>query len=378
MLIIFYTVVLILLYHIFFYGFILKIFSSEKPSPEKNIQDYPTITVLCPAYNEELVIESKIMSFLRLDYPKDRIKLIVISDDSTDNTNEIVRRFEEKGYIELVVQSPRRGKPSGHNLVQPGINSDYIVSTDANSIFDSQAMKELVKTMNTSSNVGMVVGKLKLVKNNGQDSGEGLYWKYESWLKSMDSRFYSVICANGSLFMVKRELFTQIHPTSVDDFERTLIVLKKGYIAKYCPDAFVTEDVTEKPSEEIKRKIRIISREWSALSRQREVLNFFKFPEPAFLLASHKLIRWLLPLFSLLLLVSNCFLLNTFFYRLIFLGQIFVYLSGLIELQLEKCGKGLSPLKLTAYWVAMNYAALMAILISIKGTQQTMWSTKRN
>ena len=332
--------------------------------------------MLCPAYNEEEKIEEKIKSFLNLDYPKDKIEMIVISDDSTDRTNEVVKKYTKDNNIRLVIQKPRKGKQCGHNLVEPTIKSDYVLSTDANSIFSKGAITELVKTMLSDKKVGMAVGQLKLV-SNGKDSGEGLYWAFETYLKKVESRLYSIICANGSIFLIKREFFTKIHPASVDDFERTLIVLENKNKAKYVTSAIVTEDVTEKPTEEIKRKIRIISGEWSALFRHLSLLNPFRDTKIFFQLISHKVIRWLLPFLSISILVSNYFIISNVVFLVIFILQIIVYLGGIFELILERKGKAVKILKLPAYFVAMNYASFIAFIIFLLGRQNSMWDTNR-
>ena len=375
MIYLFWLCILILFYHIFGYGLLLSFINLfKKQDNTAELTEFPSITILCPAYNEESVIEEKIKSFLNLDYPKDKINMIVISDDSTDNTNRIVDKYTKDYNIQLVVQKPRKGKQSGHNLVEPSIITDYVLSTDANSIFHQKAVKELVKTMKSNDKIGMVSGELKLLKDNNKDSGEGYYWKYESWLKRLESKFYSIIGANGSIFLIKRKYFTQIHPASVDDFERALIILKKGLIVKYNPKAIVYEDVTQKATEEINRKIRIITQEWFAIFRQKAV---FINTSIAFLLFSHKIIRWLLPLFSICIIISNCFLLHSTFFIITLFIQLMIYILGILELILENKRKSIKPLKIFAYYTAMNYAAFMALIKFIKGKQYATWDTIR-
>jgi cellulose synthase/poly-beta-1,6-N-acetylglucosamine synthase-like glycosyltransferase len=346
----------------------------EKEIPENC--NTTSITILCPAYNEEDVIEEKIKSFLNLDYPKDKIRMIVISDDSTDNTNDIVMKYEKEN-IKLIVQKPKKGKPSGHNLVEPNIKSDYVLSTDANSLFHKDALKYLVKSIQSDPKIGIVSGELKLISNSN-DSGEGLYWKYESYIKKLESRYHSIIGSNGSIFLIKRELFTQIHPASVDDFERTLHVIKKGFVGKYKPKALVYEKSTEKPSEELKRKIRIISREWFALMRNYELLNPFKFPFTSWMIFSHKLIRWTLFLWAFLILFTNFFLIHhNPYYLSLFILQILVYLFGVFEIYLESRERSVKLFKLPGYFIVMVYASFMAFIMFLKGTQYATWNTIR-
>lgn len=378
--VVFFISIFAIIYNLFIYGIILKFlnFFSET-TLTKNIRNFPTITVLCPAYNEEKHIEKKIKSFLALDYPKDRIKMIVISDDSTDNTNNIVKKYEKEHNIKLIIQKPRKGKQSGHNLVEPSITTDYVLSTDADSIFNPSAVNELLKVIEPDEKIGLVSGQLQLLKKNNNDSGEGFYWKYEGWLKKLESKFYSILGANGSIFIIRRNLFTQVHPASVDDFERTLIIMKQGYKAKYNPRALVYEEVTEKAKDEINRKIRIITQEWFCLRRHINIFNPFKYFKITFMFISHKLIKWLFPLFSLLILFSNLFLLKDTFFLLIFIIQLIVYLLGTIGVIVENNDKKLPKfMKIFTYYVSMNYSAFMAIIKFVKGEQFATWTTVRN
>lgn len=379
-LVLFWVSWLIVAYHLFGYGLILYVinrFKKTESSVDTAIASYPTIIVLCAAFNEEKDIEAKILSFLALDYPKDRIKMIVISDDSTDKTNEIVSRYTTDSNVELIVQKPRRGKQSAHNMVLPQLDCDYVLSTDANSIFAPDAVMLLVKKMLSNPQLGLVSGELRLVKAGEKQSGEGLYWRYESFLKKMDSDFKSIIGANGSIFLIRRELFTEVDPQSVDDFERTLIVLKEGYLAAYEPLAIVTEEETEKASQEISRKIRIITQEWHAMQRNRSLLNPFRFPEISFILFSHKLIRWLLFAFVLTGFFSSAFLSFMLFYKLTFILQIVFYGLGLIGLALQHTGIHIPLTGIATYFVAMVYSSAVALKNYITNKNFGMWKPIR-
>jgi len=368
----------ILIYHLFGYGILLKILSSFKRNKASDgvhdISDYPTITILCPAFNEEAVLEEKIQSFYGLNYPKDKIKMIVISDDSTDRTNDIVEKYIPKGQLELVIQKPRRGKQCGHNLVEPSLTSDYVLSTDANSIFQPDAIKQLLAVMLSDPKIGIVSGTLKLLAKDGKDSGEGIYWKYESFLKKQESKLFSIIGSNGALFLIKRELFTQVEAASVDDFERTLIALKRGFKAKYAPNAIVHEDVSTHANEEIGRKVRIIAQEWFAIGRQKAV---FKRPVISFMLISHKLIRWSFPLFSIGILISSLLMIIKPVFLVLSISQVLGYLLGFIQLTINKRETKNKILNLAAYITAMNYSAIGGFIQFLKGKQYATWNTIR-
>lgn len=332
--------------------------------------------MLCPAYNEAVVIEDKILSFLALDYPIELIKMIVISDDSTDGTNEIVSRFLDRN-VELIIQHPRAGKQCAHNLVQPTIQSEYVLSTDANSIFATDAVKQLLRVMLANPEAGVVSGELRLIKGGTQDSGEGLYWKYESFLKKQDSLFASIIGSNGSIYLIRKELFEQISPLTLDDFERTLNALCKGYKAFYVPEAMVTEEVTERAQEEIKRKIRIITPEWFAMLKYRQLLNPISYFRISFIFFSHKVIRWLFFVFMIGMLLTSALIQHPF-YQAIFLAQVLFYLLGIGELFMQKSGKHIPGAGIVAYFTAMCYASLVAFINFITKTNNTrVWDPIR-
>jgi cellulose synthase/poly-beta-1,6-N-acetylglucosamine synthase-like glycosyltransferase len=208
-------------------------------------------------------------------------------------------------------------------------------------------------------------------------SGEGLYWRYESFLKQMDSRFKTSIGANGSIFLIKRDLFTEIDPQSVDDFERTLIVLKHGFLAAYEPLATVSEEETQKASEEVSRKIRIISQEWFALRRNAVLLNPFHFPAISFLLVSHKLLRWLFFVFVLTGFVSSALLTHTWFYILVLVMQVVFYLLGTLGLVSQSMGKRIPLTGIPSYFVAMIYSSAIAFKNFLINKNFGMWKPIR-
>lgn len=379
--IIFWGALTLLFYHIVCYPILVKILSLFGKKIELNkLNDFPKITVLCPAYNEESVLAAKLDSFIGLDYPKDKIDLIVISDDSEDRTNDIALEYASKySNISLRVQKPRKGKPSGHNMIEPELNCDFVLSTDANSIFAPDAVKHLVKTIQSDQQIGLVTGQLKYTSNSGHSSGEGAYWKYENFIKMCESKLNSIIVANGSIFLIKRELFTQIHPASTDDFERTLITLENHKIAKFEPLAIVEEEVSQESKEEFRRKIRIISREWDAVKRHKVLFNPVKYPYASFALVSHKILRWLFFSFVILMLVSNVFLALSMnkFYLIILALQILFYLIGALDFVVKNGNPLKKATKLPGYFMIMIVSSMLAFFRFLKGNQKATWSTIR-
>ncbi len=379
---IFWISLTLLVYHIVLYPILINIISRFcKDKEVSQCKNTPSIVVLCPAFNEEDVIAEKIESFIALDYPKDKIKILVISDDSEDNTNSIVEKYAlQHSNVSLAVQKPRRGKPSGHNMVEPTLDCDYVLSTDANSLFRPDAIKHLVNKIEDDEKTGLVAGQLRYFAKDGNSSGEGLYWKYENAIRDSESKTKSIIVANGSIFLIKRELFTQIHPSSVDDYERTLITLQKGYNAKYEPKAIVEEEVSEENKDEFKRKIRIISREWFATFRHASLLNPFSNPYASFSLISHKILRWLFFLFVIGMFVSNAFLVEfkVSFFTIVFLLQVIFYGIGSLDLAISNKSPLKKLTKLPGYFVVMFLCSILAFNRFLTGKQVATWSTLRS
>ncbi len=367
------------LYNILIYPIILFIFSSFfKLKKLDVITVYPTVTVLCPAYNEEKSIKKKLESFINLNYPKDKIEMIVISDDSTDKTNEIVNEFVNKyKNIKLIIQKPRKGKVSGMNMVEPMINSEYVLSTDATSIFDKDAVINLVKIMLADKKVGFVAGHMKFPKKT-QTSGEDTYFSMDSKIKYWESKIYSTITSNGVLFLIKRELFVKMHPTSPDDLERIFYTIRKGYKAKFTFEAFVYEEVEDKAIKEFNRKQRIISTGWAALFRQIDVLNPFKHPIPAFFIFSHKIVKWLIGFFAIIMYISSAFLVKEYsIFKWIFIIENMILILGIIELLLQSKSKTSKIGKFPAYFILMNLASIVGFYKFITGKYSGVWETNR-
>lgn len=378
--ILFWIAFITLIYHFIGYPLLLLIINSLKKTSKNHmvndILNYPRIIILCPAYNEEGVIEEKIISFLALDYPKDKIEMIIISDNSTDNTVEIVSKYLDQ-KIKMIIQTERGGKQKAQNSALPHLDCDFVVSTDANSIFEPNSIKFMVQRILSDPKIGMVSGELLLVNKDNKSSGEGLYWKYESYIKSLESNFYSLIGANGSLYLIKRELFDKINPQSVDDFERALIVLKKHQLVKYEPLAKVFEEESKSAKQELGRKVRIISREWQVVKRNKELLNPFRYPIISFQLFSHKILRWLIFVFLLIIFFSSLYLINIKFFRLVFILQCIFYAFGIIGLVAQNKEKKMPLAKVPAYLCVMFYSSLKAFICFITKKTSATWEPLR-
>ena len=206
---------------------ILSLFSQRKHESPDVPNHYPEVTLLIAAYNEEDVIEEKVKNSLALGYPQDKLHIVVVSDGSTDRTDEIVKKYEDRG-VELF-RTERLGKTVARNRAVENAKGELIVLTDANAFFRQDALKKLVKHFQDPG-VGVVCGALVLKRADGS---ENLYWRYEKLIKRLENKFHSIIGANGSIYAMRRELYDPLPPEVDDDFVEPLIVYMKGKKAVY-------------------------------------------------------------------------------------------------------------------------------------------------
>jgi cellulose synthase/poly-beta-1,6-N-acetylglucosamine synthase-like glycosyltransferase len=277
-----------------------------KPVEKKGIE--PRVSIIIAAYNEEKFIGEKIANCLALDYPRDKLEIIVISDGSDDRTNEIVSRFEPQG-VRFYSYEGRKGKAFALNLGVSKCRGEIIFFTDARQILEKESVKELVGNFNDPS-VGVVSGELILLGDEKNTSGEGigLYWKIEKWMRKKESRIHSVLGATGSVYACRRELVKPIPAETVlDDVLIPFQSILQGYRAVFEPGAIAFDHVAEDVQKEFKRKVRTLFGNYQALLLEPRLLHPLKNPV-FFQLMSHKIARLLVPFAMLSLLMSNLFI----------------------------------------------------------------------
>jgi cellulose synthase/poly-beta-1,6-N-acetylglucosamine synthase-like glycosyltransferase len=216
------------------------------------------ITIIIAAYNEETIIKKKIENTIALDYPKELIKIIVVTDGSTDNTYTIASQFKE---VNCYHENARKGKMAAIDRIMPFVESEITVFTDANTLLSIYSLRHLNRHF-ADKKVGGVACEKKVITTsidqNKTTNQEGLYWKYESWLKQIDSNYYSVVGAAGELYAIRTSLYSYPGDNIIlDDFMVSMNICRKGYVFKYEPKAFATELPSKDLKEEAKRKIRI-------------------------------------------------------------------------------------------------------------------------
>lgn len=340
--------------------------------------DLPEVTLLIAAYNEENIVADKMSNTQRLDYPKEKLHVIWITDGSTDST---VNRLEAYNDVKILHEPERKGKTAAINRSMAYINTPIVVLTDANAMLNPESIREIV-TLFADDKVGCVAGEKRInieSKDTASSSGEGIYWRYESALKNLDYRLYSVVGAAGELYAIRRELFEQIpNDTLLDDFVVSLKIAMQGYKIAYCPQAYATEYGSESMQDEEKRKVRIAAGGLQATWRLRSLLNIFRYGILSFQYISHRVLRWTitpLALFALLPLnVLLCVQHPESLYPIVLLIlQCLFYLSGFAGYINSKREIKNKILFVPYYFLFMNLNVLKAYSYLIKNNNTGVW-----
>lgn len=384
MIIIFWLSLFIVFYTFMGYGaflyIIIKIkrYLKGRPAIVTPISDLlPYCTLVVAAYNEELFIEGKIINSLQLKYPPGKLKLLFITDGSTDKTAEIIGRYPQ---VQLLHRDGRAGKIAAVHRAMEYVDTEIVIFTDANTFLNPEAITRICRHY-TDETVGAVAGEKRVQINENADAsaaGEGFYWKYESTLKKWDSELYSVVGAAGELFSVRRSLYQDVpSDTVLDDFMISMLIATKGYRIVYEPGAYAIETASENVSEELKRKIRIAAGGMQSILRLKSLFNPFKYPTLSFQYISHRVLRWTVTPFLLLLV----FILNTLlafelgqtFYIAILFAEVLFYLLAVLGFIMEKRHIRIKALFIPYYFCVMNYAVLMGIIRYFTTKQSAVW-----
>ncbi len=368
---------LILLVMVFFKRLFVK---NGKPLPGTY---EPEVTLLVAAYNERECIENKIRNSLELNYPKDKLKLVWVTDGSDDGSPEMLGQYKN---VTVLHEETRKGKINAMNRAVKFIKTPIIIFSDANTNLNRNSVREITDIFRDKS-VGCVAGEKRIItlkKEKAVGAGEGMYWKYESVIKSLESQLNSVMGAAGELFAIRTELYDDVkEDTILDDFTISLEIAKKGYKIKYAPDAFASESGSLSIKEELKRKIRIASGGLQTLFRMTETLNIFKYGMLSFQYFSHKVLRWTLVPFSFIFVfILNLIIVftrdaNPDLYLYFLYGQLIFYLLILTGSLLSNMKIRLKILFVPYYMFIMNYAMINGIFRYISGNQSVKWEKSK-
>lgn len=361
---------------LFFLVKLRRILRGKRSISSENAAALPTCTLIVAAYNEEGFIKEKIKNTLALNYPKDKISFLFITDGSTDKTPEIISQYPQ---IKLMHKPGRLGKIAAVQRAVAAVTTETMVFTDANTFLNADALIKLCRNY-ADPKVGAVAGekRVHIDKTSDATAGEGFYWKYESKLKVWDSELNSVVGAAGELFSVKTALYESVHPDSIiDDFMISMLIAKKGYRIVYEPEAYATETSSANIKEELKRKIRIAAGGLQSIIWLKSLLLPFKQPLLSFQYVSHRVLRWtVVPFLMIAALILNIAIVaqtHLLVYQLILAAQILFYSAALLGWLLEKQQIKIKALFIPYYFGVMNYAVIAGIFRYLFGEQSAAW-----
>jgi biofilm PGA synthesis N-glycosyltransferase PgaC len=354
-----------------------RIFKKTRNASSSENRFEPDITLIVSAFNEEGFIEKKIENTFKLCYPREKLKIIFITDGSTDKTPEIVGRFHE---IQLLHEAPRRGKVAAMNRAMKFISTPYVIFSDANTLLNTGCITEIAKHYSDPM-VGGVAGEKKVITGSdakAAGAGEGLYWKYESFLKKLDSEFYSVVGAAGELFSVRTDLYEQSKENIIiEDFVLSLKICMKGFVIKYEPGSFAMEDSSLSMKDEEKRKIRICAGAFQAMIILKGLFNVLKYPSLSFQFISHRILRWTLcPLSLVSILITNIIIViqnGGLAYQLLLILQALFYSCALLGWFYANKNIRIKSLYIPYYFFFMNISVFIGFKRFITNKQTVLW-----
>ncbi len=342
----------------------------------------PRVSLLIAAHNEENDIEAKLENALALDYPAHSLEIVVASDCSTDRTNEIVRRFAESHpdrVIRLYDQTQHFGKTIAQNAAVSLTTGEILIFSDATTMYRTDVPRKIVRAF-ADPTVGCVAGQLVYVDRKSTVVGDGCksYWGYEKFIKQAESEVCSLIGVSGCLYAVRRSCHQKLANDMIDDFVIATEIRLQGLRTVYEPEAISEEDTNKKGKDEFRMRVRVIMQTFSALQRYPQVMRVNEQGIYAFQMLSHKVMRYLVPAFLLVLWLVNPLLVSTHsFYRWAFYAQMAAYSVAAFGWLFDKLGIRLGPLSLPYYFVLANLAIVKAFFKFMRGESRVVWQSVR-
>ena len=367
---------------LFWYPLSLYVFSWFRPR-ETSGDACPNVTLVISAYNEQDVIAEKIENAFSLDYPGDKLDIMVISDASDDRTDEIVNSFiDNKAYdgdrLRLCRQESRQGKSAGLTRFCPGANGEILVFTDANSIFQPDAIEKLVRHF-SDTRIGYVVGCQRYQDTKGAPSAESekAYWDFELTQKRLESRVSSVVGADGAIYALRKSLFQPLAPEDINDFVLPLRLVADGHRGRFEPEAVCYESAAPDFQGEFRRKYRIVNRSMHAVVKVPQSLNPLRVGIFAWQLFAHKVLRWLGPIFLITMLITSIYLTaqGSRLYCVLSAVQIVAYLIAAAYLVVPL--RRMRVVYLAYYFVLVNVASLYGLALLVSGRTIGVWKPQR-
>jgi len=344
----------------------------------------PEVTLFIAAYNEKDYVEAKMKNTLELEYPKEKLNVIWVTDGSDDGTPGLL-----KGYPNTTVHhlDERNGKIGAMNRGMDFVKTPIVIFSDANTNLGKESIRRIVNLFGNPK-VGCVSGEKRIINKESDvasGAGEGLYWKYESALKKWDAELYSVVGAAGELFAIRTKLYRHVEKdTLLDDFMISLRVAQDGYTIQYDPEAYAIETASANVKEELKRKIRISAGGIQSIVRLGALLNIFKYGTLSFQYISHRVLRWSLTPLCLLVLIPVSFVLafkegifEVGLYSVLFWFQVLFYCAALLGWFLENRSTRVKALFVPYYFFIMNLSVILGFFRYMKKSQSVNWERAR-
>ncbi len=349
--------------------------------PIRNPDYEPEVTLFVAAYNEKDYVDEKVANTYSLNYPREKVKQLWITDGSDDGTPDLLGKYED---VEVHHEEKRGGKIGAMNRGMQFVKTPIIIFSDGNTTLGKDSIREIVRLFEDPK-VGCVSGE-KRIRSKASDTavaGEGFYWKYESTLKKWDAELYSVVGAAGELFAIRTKLWQDVEKdTLLDDFIISLRIAMQGYTIQYNPNAYAIENASANVKEERKRKIRISAGGIQSVIRLRKLLNIFRYGILSFQYISHRVLRWTLtPLLLLLIIPINLILVlnsgTSPVYGWLFTGQILFYAAALLGWFFENRKIKVKALFVPYYFFMMNLSVFLGLRRFLKGNQSVNWERAR-
>lgn len=361
-------------------GYPLLVWSVSRLAPRNVLRSAyePTVTIVIAAYNEARDIRSKLENTLTIDYPPDKLEIIVASDSSTDRTDDIVREFAGKG-VKLFRQDERKGKTSAQNLAVEKATGEIILFSDATTLYEPGVLRAMLPNFADAS-VGCVAGKLVYVDDSGSRIGRGAksYWSYETLLKQSESTACSLVGTSGCLYAVRRSAYIPMYPEACSDFLISTLVYKQGLRTVFEPAAVCTEETNREFRKEFQMRVRVTVRTLTDLWRNAEMLNPVKTGFFAVQLVSHKILRYAVPFMLIGMWLSSGFLaMYSQVFLAIFSVQTLFYAFALAGMALETFGTSSRIFAVPLYFALVNTASFIAFYKVLRGEKIVSWETVR-
>lgn len=357
---------------LYFLVLIKRAFTKKKPFDETYL---PSVSLVIPCFNEADILDDKVANCRNLDYPAGKLEIVFITDGSTDNSVEVLSKYDD---VRVLHDDRRGGKTAAENRAMKNISSEIVVFTDANTVLNREVIKNIVRHF-ADEKTGCVSGEKRVLvdEKDTATAGEGIYWKYESFLKRLDSELYSAVGAAGELVAFRSERYRDMpEDTLLDDFIQSMEIAADGYKIVYEPEAYAMETGSASIKDEWTRKVRISAGGWQSVKRLWNKITPFKRPVLYFQYLSHRVLRWVVtPFLLILMFFVNLALIfsGNPVYQVLFALQVLFYISALAGWYLENKKTRLKILFVPYYFCMMNLAVIYGFKRFISGPQKGAW-----